>query len=529
MNIDPTSLAHLRHELHTPLNHIIGYSEMLLEELGPTDPLALGPGLHSVHATAHQVLARLNDSLGGLQAEHGPFDLAALSTELAGPLATMADHLTRLTLQAKPADADGPTPLGNAHRSDDLERITDAVATLRSLLAAPTPPSAAAQHLPAARAAAARRTEVGTILIVDDDPNNRDMLQRRVTRDGHHAVLAASGAQALAQVRQQPIDLILLDVMMPGMDGDEVLQHLKADVHWRDIPVLMISALDQTASVVRCIEMGAEDYLPKPFDPVILRARIGACLEKKRLRDREASHLQQLAEWNVRLEQRVAEQVALVERLARLKRFFSPQLVELIVAGGADDPLRTHRREVTVCFLDLRGFTAFAETVEPEEVMGVLREYHAEMGQLILAHEGTLERFTGDGMMIFFNDPVPVPDPAERVVRMALAMRERVAALVRRWRRLGYELDLGIGIAQGYATIGAIGFEGRWDYGAIGSVTNLASRLCGEAKPGQILVAKRIAALTEELAETRSVGELVLKGFQRPVAAYELLGLRNAP
>ena len=181
---------------------------------------------------------------------------------------------------------------------------------------------------------------------------------------------------------------------------------------------------------------------------------------------------------------------------------------------------------MTVCFLDLRGFTAFAESAEPEEVMGVLREYHAEMGKLILDHEGTLERFTGDGMMIFFNDPVPVPNAGERTLRMAIAMRERVADLVGKWRKLGYELELGIGIAQGYATIGAIGYEGRWDYGAIGSVTNLAARLCGEAKPGQILVSKRVLATTEGLVDVEPAGELSLKGFQKPVPAFSVIGLK---
>jgi len=234
-------------------------------------------------------------------------------------------------------------------------------------------------------------------------------------------------------------------------------------------------------------------------------------------------HIQELAEWNKMLEQRVQEQVAQLENLGRLKRFFSPQLAELIVSGGAEDPLKTHRREVTVAFLDLRGFTAFAETSEPEEVMGVLREYHAEMGKLILAHEGTLERFTGDGMMIFFNDPIQVSNPAERAIRMALKMRERVGELAAKWRKRGYELDLGIGIAQGYATIGGIGFEGRWDYGAIGTVTNLASRLCGEAKPGQILVSQRLLETVEDLVEVEPVGELTLKGFHRPITAYNIL------
>jgi class 3 adenylate cyclase len=222
----------------------------------------------------------------------------------------------------------------------------------------------------------------------------------------------------------------------------------------------------------------------------------------------------------------VSEQVAQLERLGRLKRFFSPQLAEGIVSGGAEDPLKSHRREITVVFLDLRGFTAFAETAEPEEVMGVLREYHAEMGKLVLEHDGTLERFAGDGMMVFFNDPVPVPNPAERAVRMALAMRDRVAALSVMWRKRGFDLDVGVGIAQGYATIGAIGFEGRLDYGAIGTVTNLASRLCGEARPGQILVSQRVLSTVEDVAEGEPVGELALKGFLKPVPAYNVLRLK---
>ena len=217
----------------------------------------------------------------------------------------------------------------------------------------------------------------------------------------------------------------------------------------------------------------------------------------------------------------------MVEQLGRLKRFFSPQLAELIIRGGADDPLKTHRREVTVVFLDLRGFTAFAETSEPEELMGVLREYHAEMGKLILVYEGTLERFTGDGMMVFFNDPLPVPDAAERAVRMAVAMRERAAELASRWHRSGYELDLGIGIAKGFATIGAIGFEGRWDYGAIGTVTNLAARLCGEAKPGQILISPRLLPEVEQIVDIEEVGLLTVKGLARPVRALNIVRLRG--
>ena len=517
--MDRAALAHLRHELRTPLNHIIGYSEMLLEEAAEGDPAALEPGLRRVHEDAQRLLTIINDLV---RADAAHVDLERLSAELAEPLRSVITAVAELKRRAARA--------GVQRAEQDLDRVASAASALHSVITngvrAPDAQSATQTAAAVPAPAADAQVEAGTILIVDDNAANREMLGRRLEREGHRVQLAAGGREALELLREQRVDLVLLDVMMPEMDGYEVLQQLKADAALRDIPVLMISAVDEIESVVRCIELGAEDYLPKPFDPVLLRARIGACLEKKRLRDREALHLHELAEWNRMLEQRVTEQVALVERLGRLKRFFSPQLAELIVAGGADDPLKTHRREVTVCFLDLRGFTAFAETAAPEEVMGVLREYHAEMGKLILEHEGTLERFTGDGMMIFFNDPVPVPNADERTVRMAIAMRERVADLIGNWRKLGYELDLSIGIAQGYATIGAIGYEGRWDYGAIGSVTNLAARLCGAAKPGQILVAKRVLGTTADLLDVEPAGELSLKGFQRPIPAYSVVGLK---
>jgi len=272
---------------------------------------------------------------------------------------------------------------------------------------------------------------------------------------------------------------------------------------------------------------GGDEYLTKPVDQASLVARVKSMLRIKQLHDMVQEQAAELSRWNRELEERVKEQVAQLERLGRLKRFFSPQLAEMIVAGGAEDPLQSHRRDITVVFVDLRDFTAFAETAEPEEVMGILREYHAEMGRLILAHEGTLERFTGDGMMIFFNDPVSVPNPGERAVRMALAMRDRLGDLTVRWRKLGYDLACGMGLAQGYATIGAIGFEGRWDYGAIGTVTNLAARLCGEAKPGQILVARRFLATVEDLVEAEPAGELSLKGFHRPIPAYNIQRLKG--
>jgi adenylate cyclase len=364
------------------------------------------------------------------------------------------------------------------------------------------------------------------ILIVDDTPANVEILKARLRANGYDIVTATDGEEALAVVRDAQPDLILLDVMMPKLDGFEVCRRLRADASLPFIPIVMVTAKTDPKDIVAGLEAGGDEYLTKPVDQAALVARVKSMLRIKNLHDTVQALAEERAEWNRTLERRVEEQVGQLEQLGRLKRFFSPQLAELIVTGGADDPLKTHRREVTVVFLDLRGFTAFAETAEPEEVMAVLRDYHAEMGKLILEHEGTLERFTGDGMMIFFNDPVPVPNPAERAIRMALAMRERVGGLVVGWQKRGYDLALGVGIAQGYATIGAIGFEGRWDYGAIGTVTNLAARLCGEAKGGQILVSSKVAGALEELIELEEVGKLTLKGFMRPIPTFSLLGLR---
>ena len=372
------------------------------------------------------------------------------------------------------------------------------------------------------------------ILVADDDPMNVDILQARLAAHGYDIVTAADGQEALGAARASRPDLILLDIMMPKMDGIEVCQRLKQDPTLPFTPIIMVTARAESRDVVAALDAGGDEYLTKPVDHAALIARVKSMLRIKSLHDTvqaQARRLEgqagELAEWNQRLERRVAEQLAELDRVRRLKRFFSPQLAELIVAGGAEDPLKTHRREVTVVFIDLRGFTAFAETAEPEEVMGVLREYHAGIGQLILQHEGTLERFTGDGMVIFFNDPVEIPNPAERAIRMAVAMRERVTQLTGRWRKRGWDLGVGVGIAQGYATIGAIGFEGRWDYGAIGTVTNLAARLCGEATSGQILISARLAATVEDLIEAEAVGPLSLKGLARPIPTWSVVGLKS--
>ena len=367
------------------------------------------------------------------------------------------------------------------------------------------------------------------ILVVDDTPKNVKLLADLLSAKGYAVATASSGAEALAKVEAEKPDLVLLDVVMPEMSGYEVCRKIRENPKAGILPVVMVTALDPSEERIKGLEAGADDFLTKPINQPELLARVKSLLRIKELYDTVQAQSAQLSDWNKTLEQKVQDQVSQLERLGRLKRFFSPQLAELIVTGGTEDPLKTHRREITVVFLDLRGFTAFAETSEPEEVMGVLREYHAAMGQLVVAHEGTLERFAGDGMMIFFNDPVPGPNPAERALRMAVAMRERVSDLSAGWRKRGYDLGLGIGIAQGYATMGAIGFEGRWDYGAIGTVTNLAARLCGEAKGGQVLVTSRVAAALEDLIECEEVGALALKGFLKPVPTFSVLGLRPSP
>ncbi len=365
------------------------------------------------------------------------------------------------------------------------------------------------------------------ILVVDDTPQNVKLLADLLTAKGYAVSTAASGAEALEKVAAERPDLVLLDVVMPKMSGYEVCKTIRESPDTGILPVVMVTALDPSTERVKGLECGADDFLTKPIHQAELLARVRSLLRIKELYDTVQTQAAQLSEWNKTLEQRVEEQVAQLDRLGRLKRFFSPQLAELIVAGGAEDPLKTHRREVTVVFLDLRGFTAFAEIAEPEEVMGVLREYHAEMGRIVLEHEGTLERFAGDGMMIFFNDPVPVDNPSERAIRMALAMRLGVTDLTAKWRKRGYDLGVGVGIAHGYATIGAIGFEGRWDYGAIGTVTNLASRLCGEAKAGQILISQRLLGTIEDLVEVAPLGEFSLKGFSKSVTAFNVLKLKD--
>jgi adenylate cyclase len=365
------------------------------------------------------------------------------------------------------------------------------------------------------------------ILVVDDNPANLEILETRLARHGYEVITAKDGDDALVAARAHTPDLILLDVMMPGKDGIQVCRELKADQRLPFMPVILVTAKADPDDIVAGLDAGGDEYITKPVDHAALVARVRSILRVKALHDTVHEQAAQLEEWNRTLEQRVAAQLAQIDRLGALKRFLSPPIAELIVSAGDERLLESHRREITVVFCDLRGFTAFAETSEPEEVMGVLRQYHEALGELIFRHEGTVQHFAGDGVVVLFNDPLPCPDPTARAVRMAHAMRERVAELSESWRKQGHDLGFGVGIAQGFATLGTIGFEGRYDYAAIGPVANLASRLCDEAGSGDILISQRALVTIEDLVEAESVGDLTLKGFLRPVAAYRIVDLRS--
>ena len=366
--------------------------------------------------------------------------------------------------------------------------------------------------------------EPARILVVDDNPANLEIMEARLARQGYEVITARNGDEALVAARAQTPDLILLDVMMPGKDGIQVCRELKADPGLPFMPIILVTAKADPDDIVAGLDAGGDEYITKPVDHAALVARVRSILRIKALHDTVQEQTAQLEDWNHTLEQRVAAQLAEIQRLGTLKRFLAPQIAELI-ASDDERLLESHRREVTVVFCDLRGFTAFAETSEPEEVMAILRQYHEALGELIFRHEGTLERFVGDGLVVLFNDPLPCPDPTARAVRMALAMRARIAELSHGWRKHGHDLGFGVGIAQGYATLGRIGFEGRSDYAAIGPVANLASRLCDEAEDGDILIGQRAFTAVEALVEAEPVGELVLKGFVRPMPAHRVLRL----
>ena len=340
------------------------------------------------------------------------------------------------------------------------------------------------------------------ILAVDDTPANLKLLEAMLTPRGYDVVMAGSVAEALEMVRTDPPDLVLSDIVMPGQTGYDLCRTLRADEATRYLPIVMVTASGNTERV-QALEAGADDFMAKPIDQVELMARVRSLLRVKEYHD------------------------TIERQRGELRRFLSPQIAQLITSPEGQALLAGHRREITVVFCDLRGFTPFSETAEPEEALAVVRAYHGALGPLIVEHGGTLEHFEGDGVMVFFNDPIQMEAPVLQAVKMAVAIRERMAELTSQWRKRGYDLGVGCGLATGYATLGRIGFEGRYDYGAIGPVTNLAARLSSDAKAGQILLSQRAFAAIEDDVEVEPMGEITVKGYSRPQAAYNVLKLKE--
>jgi adenylate cyclase len=345
------------------------------------------------------------------------------------------------------------------------------------------------------------------ILVVDDDKSTVDILRTRLHAQGYMVVSAGDGEAGLEAVRAHRPDLVLLDVNMPRLDGLETCRRLKADPTLAFTPVILVTALADSKDMVAGLDAGADEYITKPVDGAALMARVRSMLRMKELHDR------------------VQDQAA--ERLGRLKRFFSPAVAELIVAGGVDDPMRTHRREVAMVMLDLVGFGAFSETAEPEEVMGVLRQYHSEMGRIVMTHDATLNAFSSDAIVVVLNDPVAIDDAPARALRMAWDMRERGRDLASEWDKRGWRMPLRIGAAMGHATIGAIGFEERLDYGVVGRVNRIAAALCNAAEGGHILVSQKIAAATEGWADLQEVDLPAPRGTTRSIRAFKVLGVKT--
>ncbi len=339
------------------------------------------------------------------------------------------------------------------------------------------------------------------ILVVDDRPENVRLLEAVLIPRGYDVLTASSGAEALSTVESHHPDLVLCDVVMPGIDGYEVCRRVRADPSTAHLPIVMVTASGEQEKL-KALDAGADDFIAKPFDHFELLARVRSLLRLKEYHD------------------------TIERQAAQLSRFLSPQIARLVASKDGERLLEGHRREIAVVVCDLRGFTSFSETTEPEEVMTVLREYQAAVGELVVRFEGTLEHFEGDGLMAYFNDPVPCPDGPLRAVRMAVAMRDRVHALATGWHRRGHDLGFGVGVAVGYATLGRMGFEGRYDYGAVGGVVNMAHRFCDDAQPGQIIITQRVLAAVDDHVEVQSVGDLVPKGASRPLAAYNVIALR---
>ncbi len=368
----------------------------------------------------------------------------------------------------------------------------------------------------------------GSILVVDDDPVVRSMLSRSLEQGGHAVTTVKDGHEALDLVRAEPFDVILLDVLMPGLDGYEVLDQLKKDPKLRHIPVVMVTALDDVESAVRCIELGADDYLPKPIDPIVLGARINAGLTKKRLHDLEMEHVEEVDRLNRRLEARVEEQMAELVRTGELKRFMPHQVAEGLLAGQLAATEGFERRKLTLLFTDMVGFTDLSDSLEPEELSEVLNEYLREMASVAVSHGGTLDNYIGDGVMVIFGAPQRTDEgmQAWSAIQAALDMKDRSEELAKDIRGRGIPADLRIrvGVNTGHCTIGVFGSDVLRAYKAVGFPVNVTARLQTEAEPGTILCGFRTYALVKDRVRAEPREPLMVKGAARPVEAWEILG-----
>lgn len=360
---------------------------------------------------------------------------------------------------------------------------------------------------------------MASVLVVDDDRVNRHLLALVLHQEGYTVIQAEDGPGALEVLDHEPIDIILLDIRMPGMNGHEVCRRIRSDPSTQALPVVMITS-EGPDEKLTALEAGADDFILKPFDRNELLARVRSLLRIKQYHDT-------ITEWNDTLERRVEDQVAQLEGLGRLRRFLSPQVANLMVDSGDESFLVPHRRHIAVLFCDLRGFTAFSEATEPDELMRVLADFHQAVGGALRDFDATIGYFAGDSVMAYFNDPLPCPDPEIRALQTAVAIRTAMEEPVAAWHELGHHLGLGIGVAAGHATIGMVGFEGRYEYTPLGSVVNMAARLCGQAGAGQILITQPVRAETEEIAETGPMGDIAFKGISKPTPVHQVVGLKD--
>jgi adenylate cyclase len=370
--------------------------------------------------------------------------------------------------------------------------------------------------------------EAARILVVDDTPLNLKLLRDLLLMRGFAVETADSGEAGLAKIAQWGPDLVLLDVVMPGMSGYEVCEKLRANVKTAALPIVLVTALDPDQERIKGLEAGADDFLTKPVNQAELLARVRSLLRIKSLHDEVQAQADELSRFNAELETRVSTQVEDIERLARLRRFLSPQVADAVMTKGDEAVLGSHRALIATVFCDMRGFTQFCGGAEPEEAMEVLQTFHEAMGRLIHEHDGTIDHRAGDGIMVIFNDPLPCPDPSAKAFAMALSMHAQMRELNAQWRKLGHRLGFGVGMSFGYATVGMVGFEGRYDYTANGTPVNLAARLCDEAQPGEILMSARAYTAVEAQAMNAEAIELTLKGFNGPVDAFRIIAANHA-